>query len=106
MLDHMVAIFLVFQGTFILFPIVTVPVYIPTECRNVRRVSFSWSVGGFPFHGGSFKSEGYLFSFIRKGTLGKEIHLISSLYEKCVCTKTRTEAEGGRKGNRQTSLQQ
>ena len=97
---HMVAVFLVFQGPSIPFPIVTVPVSIPPECRNVRRVSFSWSVGGFPFHRGSFKGEGYLFSFIRKGTLGKEIHLISSLYEKCVCTKTQTEAEGGRKGNR------
>ena len=38
LLDHMVAPFLVFLGTSILFSIVTVPTYIPTN-----------SVGGFPF---------------------------------------------------------
>ena len=38
LLDHMVALFLVFKGTSILFSIVAVPVYIPTN-----------SVGGFPF---------------------------------------------------------
>ena len=37
LLDHIVALFLVFQGTSILFSIVAVPVYIPTN-----------SVGGLP----------------------------------------------------------
>ena len=36
LLDHMVALFLVFKGTFILFSTVAVPIYIPTN-----------SVGGF-----------------------------------------------------------
>ena len=36
--DHMVALFLVFSGTSILFSAVVVPIYIPTN-----------SVGGFPF---------------------------------------------------------
>ena len=38
MQDHMVALFLVFEGTSILFSIVAVPISIPTN-----------SVGGFPF---------------------------------------------------------
>ena len=38
MIDHMVALFLFFQGTSILFSILAAPVYIPTN-----------SVGGFPF---------------------------------------------------------
>ena len=38
LLEHMVAVFLVFKGTSKLFSIVDVPIYIPTN-----------SVGGFPF---------------------------------------------------------
>ena len=38
LLDHMVALFLVFKGTSIFFSIVALPVYIPTN-----------SDGGFPF---------------------------------------------------------
>ena len=38
LLDHMVVLYLVFSGTSILFSIVVVPVYIPTNC-----------VEGFPF---------------------------------------------------------
>ena len=38
LLDHMVVIFLVFQGNFILFAIVVVPIYISTS-----------NVGGFLF---------------------------------------------------------
>ena len=38
LLDHMVVLFLVFWGTFVLFSVVTTPIYIPTN-----------SVGGFPF---------------------------------------------------------
>ena len=38
LLDHMVALFLVFYGTSILFPIVATPIYIPTN-----------SIGGFLF---------------------------------------------------------
>ena len=38
LLDHMVVLFLVFKGTFILFSIVTAPTYIPTS-----------SAGEFPY---------------------------------------------------------
>ena len=38
LLDHMVVLFLVFQGTSVLFSIEAIPIYIPTN-----------SVGGFPF---------------------------------------------------------
>ena len=38
LLDHMVALFLVFKGNSIFFSVVALPVYIPTK-----------SVGGFPF---------------------------------------------------------
>ena len=38
LLDHKIGLFLVFQGTSILFSIVAVPIYISTN-----------SVGGFPF---------------------------------------------------------
>ena len=31
LLDHMVALFIVFKGTSILFPIAAVPIYIPTN---------------------------------------------------------------------------
>ena len=38
LLDHIVALFLIFKGTSMLFSIVAIPNYIPTN-----------SVGGFPF---------------------------------------------------------
>ena len=38
MLDHMIVLFLVFEGTFILFSILAISIYIPTN--SVRRVLF------------------------------------------------------------------
>lgn len=62
----------------------------------------------FPFQslegkrlGGSFKDEGRLLSFLRKGTL-KKIYLISSLYKECVCTVTQRDRQREREEGRET----
>ena len=45
LLDHMVALFLIFKETSILFSVVAMPIYIPTE--NVREFPFLHILSAF-----------------------------------------------------------